>query len=80
MGTAVTARLLDDSWRVVVPWIVESELERIQVQAREGDVPALRPIGVEKPAARHCLGDRDSGAEVSGVKVLPRVVGGLKRF
>jgi NAD(P)-dependent dehydrogenase (short-subunit alcohol dehydrogenase family) len=29
LGTAVTARLLDDGWRVVVPWIVEQELERV---------------------------------------------------
>ncbi len=29
LGTAVVARLLDDGWRVVVPWIVEQELERV---------------------------------------------------
>jgi NAD(P)-dependent dehydrogenase (short-subunit alcohol dehydrogenase family) len=29
LGTAVVERLLDDGWRVVVPWIVESELERM---------------------------------------------------
>src|SRR4051812_5436685 len=29
LGAAVTGRLLDDGWRVVVPWIVESELQRI---------------------------------------------------
>src|SRR5579862_1895328 len=34
LGTAVTARLLDDGWRVVVPWIVESELERVQQRER----------------------------------------------
>ena len=34
LGSAVVARLLDDGWRVVVPWIVESELER--VPARDG--------------------------------------------
>jgi NAD(P)-dependent dehydrogenase (short-subunit alcohol dehydrogenase family) len=34
LGTAVVARLLDDGWRVVVPWIVEKELER--VERREG--------------------------------------------
>ncbi len=34
MGSAVTARLLDDGWRVVVPWIVESELERVQAHDR----------------------------------------------
>ncbi len=30
LGSAVVGRLLDDSWRVVVPWIVERELERVQ--------------------------------------------------
>jgi NAD(P)-dependent dehydrogenase (short-subunit alcohol dehydrogenase family) len=30
LGVAVTDRLLDCGWRVVVPWIVESELERVQ--------------------------------------------------
>jgi NAD(P)-dependent dehydrogenase (short-subunit alcohol dehydrogenase family) len=34
LGSALVARLLDDGWRVVVPWIVESELER--VPEREG--------------------------------------------
>ncbi|MGN6189320.1 MAG: SDR family NAD(P)-dependent oxidoreductase [Conexibacter sp.] len=34
LGAAVVARLLDDGWRVVVPWVVERELER--VERREG--------------------------------------------
>jgi len=29
LGSAVVARLLSGGWRVVVPWIVESELERL---------------------------------------------------
>jgi NAD(P)-dependent dehydrogenase (short-subunit alcohol dehydrogenase family) len=29
LGAAVTARLLDDGWRVVVPWVMEHELERV---------------------------------------------------
>src|SRR5579862_8089922 len=29
LGTAVVERLLGDGWRVVVPWIVERELERV---------------------------------------------------
>ncbi|MGZ4174519.1 MAG: SDR family NAD(P)-dependent oxidoreductase, partial [Solirubrobacteraceae bacterium] len=29
LGSAVVARLLDDGWRVVVPWIVEQELDRV---------------------------------------------------
>src|SRR5947209_17779964 len=34
LGAAVVKRLLDESWRVVVPWVVEHELER--VERREG--------------------------------------------
>jgi NAD(P)-dependent dehydrogenase (short-subunit alcohol dehydrogenase family) len=34
LGAAVVARLLDDGWRVVVPWVVEAELSR--VPEREG--------------------------------------------
>jgi NAD(P)-dependent dehydrogenase (short-subunit alcohol dehydrogenase family) len=29
LGAAVTARLLDDGWRVVVPWVAEAELQRV---------------------------------------------------
>ena len=29
LGAAVVARLLDDGWRVVVPWLVEEELTRV---------------------------------------------------
>jgi len=29
LGSAVVARLIDDGWRVVVPWIVEDELSRV---------------------------------------------------
>lgn len=29
LGSAVTAKLLDDGWRVVVPWIAEREIERL---------------------------------------------------
>jgi NAD(P)-dependent dehydrogenase (short-subunit alcohol dehydrogenase family) len=29
LGTAVVDRLLDDGWRVVVPWVVEEELKRV---------------------------------------------------
>lgn len=30
LGAAVVSRLLDGGWRVVVPWVVEQELERVQ--------------------------------------------------
>ena len=31
LGTAVTRAFLDDSWRVVVPWVNERELERVEL-------------------------------------------------
>jgi NAD(P)-dependent dehydrogenase (short-subunit alcohol dehydrogenase family) len=34
LGAAVTRAFLDDGWRVVVPWIVERELERVDEHAR----------------------------------------------
>jgi NAD(P)-dependent dehydrogenase (short-subunit alcohol dehydrogenase family) len=30
LGAAVVSRLLDDGWRVVVPWVVEGELGRVE--------------------------------------------------
>ncbi len=32
LGAAVVQRLLDGGWRVVVPWVVEAELERVSEQ------------------------------------------------
>jgi NAD(P)-dependent dehydrogenase (short-subunit alcohol dehydrogenase family) len=34
LGTAVVERLIDDGWRVVVPWVIEQELDRVRL--REG--------------------------------------------
>lgn len=33
LGGAVVARLLDDGWQVVVPWVAERERERVQERA-----------------------------------------------
>ncbi|HEV7772123.1 MAG TPA: SDR family NAD(P)-dependent oxidoreductase [Conexibacter sp.] len=34
LGAAVVTRLLDDGWRVVVPWVAERELERVERRER----------------------------------------------
>jgi NAD(P)-dependent dehydrogenase (short-subunit alcohol dehydrogenase family) len=34
LGSAVVERLVDDGWRVVVPWIFEKELERVRQRER----------------------------------------------
>jgi len=51
LGSAVVARLLDDGWRVVVPWVVERELERMPereglelVQADLSDAEAVAAV------------------------------------
>ncbi len=73
LGAAVVARLLDDGWRVVVPWIVERELER--VEQREGleliqaDLFEAGPVG--EVVAR---GAGEPGAPLRGVVNL---VGGF---
>jgi NAD(P)-dependent dehydrogenase (short-subunit alcohol dehydrogenase family) len=33
LGAAVVTRLLDDGWRVIVPWVAEGELERLPERA-----------------------------------------------
>jgi NAD(P)-dependent dehydrogenase (short-subunit alcohol dehydrogenase family) len=74
LGSAVVARLLDDGWRVVVPWIVETELQRLSereglelVQADLFDQDAVRAV-VERAAGG------DSEAPLRGVVNL---VGGF---
>ena len=32
LGTAVVGRLIDDDWRVVVPWVIEQELDRVRLR------------------------------------------------
>lgn len=61
LGSAVVARLLQDGWRAVVPWVVESELRRVQqrdglhlVQADLFDADAVAAVvatACEDPAA-----------------------------
>jgi NAD(P)-dependent dehydrogenase (short-subunit alcohol dehydrogenase family) len=73
LGSAVVARLLDDGWRVVVPWIVERELER--VQEREGlelvQADLFDPAAVATVVSK---GAEDGGAPLRGVVNL---VGGF---
>jgi NAD(P)-dependent dehydrogenase (short-subunit alcohol dehydrogenase family) len=73
LGSAVVARLLDDDWRVVVPWIVEGELER--VQPRDGlelvEADLFDPTAVASVVS---VAARESQAPLRGVVNL---VGGF---
>jgi NAD(P)-dependent dehydrogenase (short-subunit alcohol dehydrogenase family) len=74
LGAAVTGRLLDDGWRVVVPWVVEAELDRVERRDRLELVKAdlFDPAGVVA-AASLAAADRD--ARLRGVVNL---VGGFQ--
>ena len=73
LGAAVVGRLLDGGWRVVVPWIVERELER--VEQREGleliQADLFEPEAVAEVVS---AGARDEGAPLRG---LVNLVGGF---
>jgi len=73
LGSAVVARLLDDGWRVVVPWIVESELSR--VQEREGlELVQADLFDDDMVSAVVALGAKQAEAPLRGVVNL---VGGF---
>jgi NAD(P)-dependent dehydrogenase (short-subunit alcohol dehydrogenase family) len=73
LGSAVVARLVDDGWRVVVPWVVEAELER--VPKRDGleliQADLFDRNAVEEVVARATV---EAGAPLRGVVNL---VGGF---
>jgi NAD(P)-dependent dehydrogenase (short-subunit alcohol dehydrogenase family) len=69
LGAAVTHRLLDGGWRVVVPWFAERELERVPEHER------LELVQAD-------LTDPDSAANVvttagDGLRALVNLVGGF---
>ncbi|MGZ6577137.1 MAG: SDR family NAD(P)-dependent oxidoreductase [Solirubrobacteraceae bacterium] len=73
LGAAVVTRLLDDGWRVVVPWIVERELERVE---RRPGLELIRadvtdPAGVQTVVSAAAASD---GAPLGG---LVNLVGGF---
>jgi NAD(P)-dependent dehydrogenase (short-subunit alcohol dehydrogenase family) len=73
LGSAVVARLLDDGWRVVVPWIVEGELER--VQPREG--LELIEADLSDPDAVRAVTAQASREHGAPLRALANLVGGF---
>jgi NAD(P)-dependent dehydrogenase (short-subunit alcohol dehydrogenase family) len=73
LGASVVARLLDDGWRVVVPWIAERELER--VPPRDG-LELVKADLFQPPAAQAVVaaGSADPAAPLHG---LVNLVGGF---
>jgi NAD(P)-dependent dehydrogenase (short-subunit alcohol dehydrogenase family) len=73
LGAAVVARLLDQDWRVVVPWIAERELERIQER------PGLELIQADlfEPGSVAAVADTGAGAVDAPLRGLVNLVGGF---
>ena len=73
LGSAVVGRLVDDGWRVVVPWIAERELERVPV--RDGlELVQADLFDPDVVASVVALASGDGGAPLRGVVNL---VGGF---
>jgi NAD(P)-dependent dehydrogenase (short-subunit alcohol dehydrogenase family) len=73
LGSAVVARLLDDGWRVVVPWIMEGELER--TPAREG--LELARADLLDPDAVASVVEQAAGARDAPLRAVVNLVGGF---
>jgi NAD(P)-dependent dehydrogenase (short-subunit alcohol dehydrogenase family) len=73
LGAAVTRRLLDDGWRVVVPWVVEQELERVQPTERLELVQA----DLFDPAAVAGVVERAAADAAHPLRGLVNLVGGF---
>ncbi len=73
LGSAVVVRLLDDGWRVVVPWVVERELERMP--EREG----LELVQADLFDGEQAAGvvTRGAGAREAPLRGLVNLVGGF---
>jgi NAD(P)-dependent dehydrogenase (short-subunit alcohol dehydrogenase family) len=73
LGSAVVDRLLSDEWRVVVPWIVEAELERLT--PRDG----LEPVQADlfEPESVNGVLSRATAAPDAPLEGLVNLVGGF---
>ena len=73
LGSAVVARLLDEGWRVVVPWIVEHELSRAPQQ--EG-LELLRADLFDADAVAAVVGEA-AGVSEAPLRGVVNLVGGF---
>jgi NAD(P)-dependent dehydrogenase (short-subunit alcohol dehydrogenase family) len=73
LGAAVASHLLDHGWRVVVPWIVERELER--VERRDG--LELVQADLFEPDAVAAVVRLGAGDEAAPLRGLVNLVGGF---
>jgi NAD(P)-dependent dehydrogenase (short-subunit alcohol dehydrogenase family) len=73
LGAAVTTRLLDDGWRVIVPWVAEEELSRVT----ERDGLKLVQADLFDPDAVATVVSTASAEEEAPLRGLVNLVGGF---
>ncbi len=73
LGVAVTERLLDDGWRVIVPWVFEQELERVS----ERDGLELVEADLFDQAAVERVVDLAVGENAAPLRGVANLVGGF---
>jgi NAD(P)-dependent dehydrogenase (short-subunit alcohol dehydrogenase family) len=73
LGAAVVTRLLDDGWRVVVPWIMERELERVE---RRPGLELIR-ADVTDPAEVQTIVSAAAASDGAPLGGLVNLVGGF---
>jgi NAD(P)-dependent dehydrogenase (short-subunit alcohol dehydrogenase family) len=72
LGAAVVRRLLDDGWRVVVPWVAEKELDRVQ---RRDGLELIQADLFDPAASEEVVATADSAA--APLRGLVNLVGGF---
>lgn len=72
LGTAVTTAFLDAGWRVVVPWIVERELDRMPEHPR---LELVNADLFDEASARDCVAAAAGGSDP--LKAVVNLVGGF---
>jgi NAD(P)-dependent dehydrogenase (short-subunit alcohol dehydrogenase family) len=75
LGSAVTEAFLDAGWRVVVPWVAEAELERVQRHERLDLVQA----DLFDPQAAGQAVSRAAGDDDSPLRAVVNLVGGFEQ-
>ncbi len=73
LGAAVVTRLLDDGWRVVVPWVAERELERVERR----DALELVQADLFEPQAVADAVALAAGSEAAPLRAVVNLVGGF---
>jgi len=73
LGAAVVTRLLDDGWRVVVPWVAERELERV---TRRDELELVEADLFEQQAVANAVA-LAAGSETAPLRAVVNLVGGF---